>query len=336
MQWWYFDAVLDNGHRLVTFFLPKVYGAIDDHEFGLPILDIVLRKPGGETIRERRFFSPTELKTVPNNFGAYFGSDCSASFTKGSGRKDLGCYHLIATAGRITYDIKLEPELPPWAPVSSSGKAPRLMMMLTRGSIFTKDYMYYVPFVPRGRLTGQITVDGEPLNARGIAYHEQGIISFPLHEVVPAWYWLHIEKPPWTILSGTTVPSLESLTPKKGTHGGFACIYKGNQCLLAVNDYTGFLVNWMRLLKRNPEAQGELSMAWEADVRLLRLGLKAKIKLVSREILEFMPIRNRPEGSRIQPYWGQTVGDAEVEIIHGIKRDRVNAEGLLETMVTGK
>jgi len=46
----------------------------------------------------------------------------------------------------------------------------------------TSDYFHYVPLVPRGRLKGEIILDGKPIDAEGTAYHEQGRINFSLSE----------------------------------------------------------------------------------------------------------------------------------------------------------
>ena len=32
VQWWYFDAVLKNGMKLMTFFLPRLLGITDGHD----------------------------------------------------------------------------------------------------------------------------------------------------------------------------------------------------------------------------------------------------------------------------------------------------------------
>ena len=159
-------------------------------------------------------------------------------------------------------------------------------------------------------------------------------MSFPLHELLPAWYWLHIEQPPWTILSGTAAPPPGIPVPGKGTRGGFAYVQKGERRLLAASDGSGWLVNWTRIEKQSPGAQEEASMAWEAEVRLHRPGLKVKAKLFTQDILEYIPFEV-PGKTIVRPYWGQTLAKTEVEILHGFKRSRLEGEAVLETMVTG-
>lgn len=334
LQWWYFDAMLDDGHRFLTFFLPRFKGSIEGNVPDQPMLDIVLRKPDGETIRERRFFKPSELQASGDRFEASFGDDCSLRFEEGNRAGDYGCYHLSGSTARLGYELELLPELPPWAAASPSGRFPYPMMMIMRRSVRTSDYFHYVPLVPRGRLKGRITLDGKVLDARGRGYHEQGRLNFDLGGFVPVWYWLHIDHPPWTILSGTASPPGWLPRLKDPAPGGIAYVQKGGKCLMAAFDVTGVLVDWPRIKKRDPEAMGEGSMAWEARVRFMRPGLRVKAELVSKDVLEYMPFEYI-EKTPLRPYWGQTVADAEVEVIHGIRRIRFRTEALLETMVTG-
>jgi hypothetical protein len=207
-------------------------------------------------------------------------------------------------------------------------------MVLLRRSLFTTDSAHYVPLVPRGSLRGTIAVDGETVSVRGSAYHEQGRLNFPLGAFVPAWYWLHVEHPPWTLLSGTAQPPAWVARFGSGALGGFARVQKGDRCLLSAFDFTGLAVRWHGIRKRDPQASGEQSMAWEAAVRLQRPGLRVTAELVSRDLLAFVPFGYR-EKTPVPPYWGQTVADVKVEIREGLARTRFQCEGILETMLTG-
>jgi hypothetical protein len=207
-------------------------------------------------------------------------------------------------------------------------------MMLARRSIATQDSIHYAPFVPRGRMEGRIILDGKAFAVRGTGYHEHGSLSFPLHEFTEAWYWLHIEHPPWTILTGTSVHPPGLLKPRKETRGGFAFVQKGGQRLLATADLSGLLVNWHRLDKRAPPPGGETNMAWNAEVRLARPGLRIQANVRSGEVLEYMPFSYHEKAPRA-PYWSQSVARAEVGILHGRKRIEFDSECVLETMVSG-
>ena len=118
-------------------------------------------------------------------------------------------------------------------------------------------------------MEGRMVLDGEAFDVRGTGYHEQGRFSFPLYEFTEAWYWLHIEHPPWTILTGTGVHPPGLLKPKKETRGGFACVLKEGKRLLATADISGLLVNWQRIDKHAGLARlkEQRRVADEADAR---------------------------------------------------------------------
>jgi hypothetical protein len=334
LQWWYFDAIFEDGHRLLTYFLPGFRGTIENQVLDQPFLNVVLRRPDGEIIREPRSFPPSEFLAKKGDFGASFGEDCSVTFEKGASQKGLGCYNLKAKAGRLGYALTLLPDIPPWSPFGRRARVPRWGMMLARRSISTRDYFHYAPFVPRGRMEGRITLDDESFQVGGKGYHEHGRLNFPLYELTEAWYWLHIEHSPWTILTGTAVHPPGYLKPKKETRGGFGFVQEEGKCLLAVGDPSGLLVNWKRIDKQVPQADGDVNMAWDADVRLARPGLVINASVRSSEVLECMPFYYHEE-TPVTPYWSQSIARAEVRVLQGAKRATFESECVLETMVSG-
>jgi len=334
LQWWYFDAAFDDGHRLLTYFLPGFKGRIENQGVDEPFLNVVLKRPDGAIIREPRSFPPSEFFPKTGDFGARFGEDCSATFEKGPDEEDLGRYILEAKAGRLGYELVLTPDTPPWSPFGPPAHIPRWGMMLARRSISTQDYFHYAPFVPRGRMEGRMVLDGEAFDVRGTGYHEQGKLSFPLYEFTEAWYWLHIDHSPWTILTGTAVHPPGLLKPKKETRGGFAYVRKEGKRLLAAADISGLLVNWQRIDKHAPRPGAEMSMAWNTDVKLSRPGLVVHARVLSTEVLECMPFYYQKE-TPVTPYWSQSVAKTEVSILHGSTRVEFETECVLETMVSG-
>ena len=333
LQWWYVDAFLDDGSIFEAFLIPKLPWKIDgyDNVPGQPALDIIYRKPDGETIRERCLFEPSELVPLSGTFGAAIGKNCSFAYENPSNENKLGRYIFKAKAEKLEYDMELNPLLPSWTPLGAGGRTPRILMMLLQRSLSTKDYFHYVPYVPRGRVSGKIKVNGKTIEVKGTGYHEQGHMNLPLYDFMPAWYWLHIDHPPWTIFSGTANPPKTFPLPLKGTIGGMGYIQKGEKRLMSTLDYSGLMVNWKRIGSRDPDAVGEMNMAWEADVRLMRPGLMVKLNLVSKDVLEYMHFEI-PEKPDAHPYWGQTVADAKVKIIHGFKKTEFETQCLLETM----
>lgn len=334
LQWWYFDAVLDDGSRLMTFLLPRFFGSVEGNPAGHPYLDIVLRAPGRGIVRETRSFAPADLAASTTRLRADLAGDCSLAYEPAGPEAPLGTYRLRARAGRIAYDLRIRPDLPPWAPAGGDGRFPRAFLALLRRSLRTRDVFHYVSLVPRGSLGGEITLDGAVHPVGGKAYHEQGRLNFPLGGFVPIWYWMHIEHPPWTILTGTALPPGWMRVRGRVPRGGVALVYEGDRCRIAACDFTGLLADWTRVRSRDPGARDERSMAWEAEVRLRRPGFRMDISVASQEVLAFVPFRY-PAPSPTPPYWGQTVVAAQVTVRQGRRRTRFRAEGVLETMATG-
>ena len=96
LQWWYFDAVLENRYRLVTFLMPKLPWIVEDNNYPLnepmSLFEIILRKPDGENIQERQFLNHQEIKPVPNAFGAVFGNEGSFTYDNPPDENHPGCY----------------------------------------------------------------------------------------------------------------------------------------------------------------------------------------------------------------------------------------------------
>lgn len=339
-QWWYFDSQLDNGYRLLTFYTMNAPG-IDTCG-----LNIVLRAPDGTLVKDPQFYPRDEFVPHEGTFGGVFAPGSEAHFDPHS-NGGLGTYHIAANGKRIQYRLQVQPDVPPWSPLGPEGEAhPALIagtkLVSGRGGFLKKDRFRYCCFVPRGRLSGTIVVDGVEMDAQGTVYHEHGMYTFPMGDLSQAWYWLHISNPEWSIISGSLVaPGLpyHSGLLKKNTHGGY--IYAlhtdpatgARERLMSTIDYSGLLVNWKRVHKRVPDARGELSMAWALEATCRRPGLEIHIDMVARDVLEYFPVGAT---ARDEPFWGQTVGSAQVEVIQrkGPRRERTlfTADAVLETM----
>lgn len=333
-QWWYFDSQLDNGYRLLTFYTMNAPG-IDTCG-----LNIVLRAPDGTLVKDPQFYPREDFEPNAGTFGGRFAPGSEAHFDPAS-NNGLGTYHISAAGQRIQYRLQVQPDVPPFSPLGPAGEAhPALIagtkLLSRRGNFLQKDRFRYCCFVPRGRLAGTIVVDGVEMDAKGTVYHEHGMYTFPMGDLSQAWYWLHISNAEWSIISGSLVaPGMPYSTrlAKKNTHGGYVYALENNRCLMSTMDFSGLLVNWKRVHKRVPDARGEPSMAWGLEATFRRPGLEINIDMVSQGVLEYFPVGAT---AREEPFWGQTVGKAQVEVVRGsgFRRERTSftADAVLETM----
>jgi hypothetical protein len=327
VQWWYLVGRPANGWLLSTYLLPRGLGDSVGHPSDSPVLGIVLRSPDGQIMRERSFFTPEQLSARSDRLQVELGKRCRLSFDGATRR-----FNFAASVGRLAYELELVPELAPWTPFSKAGKAPRAIQALLRKDLFTRDYLQYASFVPRGRLSGRILIDGEQLDASGTAYHEKGSISYPLCEMLPVWRWLHIEHDGWTVLAGSGAPP--SWVPVGRIRGGIAFVAKEDRQLMSLFDPTGLLVRWQVLSWAKPPYPGSPPLAWDVEARLRRPGLQIGLRLESLEVLDSMSFEHSPPTPE-RPYWCQTVAEAAVELRHGRHREAFTTEAVLETMVTG-
>ena len=333
-QWWYFDGLLDNGCRLLTFI---GHGDIrHPNEVGV---NIVLRKPDGESIDEEIYFPKSALQAAPDNFDMKFSENCSVRYEKGVGAKGLGRYFLNIKFEKIEYELVIDPECPPFSPFRARGESPAPLIfaakVLSRQPLFKKDRFIYTSFVPRGRISGTIkTGEGETIDAAGSIYHEHGMFSFPINSLSAGWLWMHVDHPEWNIFSGTLIPPLFKYRWGK-TFVANGYVQHKDECLLAVMDYTGLMTRWTNIEMREPQAQGELSMVWNTDIKMAKPGLKVTAKLRSNDTLIYKVLDENPIPG-VEQYWSQTVAKAEVEIIRGSGLNRktisFEADAVVETM----
>ena len=100
-------------------------------------------------------------------------------------------------------------------------------------------------------------------------------------------------------------------------------------------DYTGLMTRWTNIEMREPQAQGELSMVWNTDIKMAKPGLKVTAKLRSNDTLIYKVLDENPIPG-VEQYWSQTVAKAEVEIIRGSGLNRktisFEADAVVETM----
>ena len=335
-QWWYFDSLLDNGYRLLTFYTMNAPG-IDTYG-----LNIVLRTPEGELIKDPQFYPKENFKPVKGQFGGEFAPGSSAYFEKNQGEFGHGRYEISAQGTRVQYKLQLDPIVSSFSPLGKAGSLPSSVITGAKavgGTFSTEQERFrYTCFVPRGKLSGTIVIDGKEMDVSGSGYHEAGMYTFPMSHVSSAWYWLHITHPQWTIITSTmVVPGLpySPKTPllKKNTHGGYAYVLNEGEPELTAFDPSGFMVNWKRVHKRAPHMRGEQSMAWGVEAVLRRPGLKVSLDVTSYDVLEYFPVDATPSH---EPYWSQTVAMAQVKVEKGSGRDKeiieFEADAVLETM----
>lgn len=105
-EWWYFDAHLADGAKLVVTFMNK--DIAEPQKPLSPLLRLDLDLPDGRHFEKLVHYPPGEWSTAKDQADVRLGEN---RFTG-----DLHRYRIQATAEEITVDVTLTGEVPPWRP----------------------------------------------------------------------------------------------------------------------------------------------------------------------------------------------------------------------------
>lgn len=169
-EWWYFDGILDDGTKVVVQFLSKpgpYFKLNGDH----PSVKFTVTLPDGTKFHREPFFKAKETSMSKEKCDLRYGKhtvtgnlkDYTIHFEEMDG---LGC------------DLKLHSLSSPYRPGSAYFG-------------FNDDDHYYtwLCVVPRGELTGTLTINGKRQTVHGRGYHDHQWGSVNFHEVFNNWVW---------------------------------------------------------------------------------------------------------------------------------------------------
>ncbi|KAB1922640.1 hypothetical protein ONO23_05088 [Micromonospora noduli] len=182
-EWWYFDAHLDDGAKVVVVFMNKDLGAA-----GRPLspqLRVNLELPDG---------------TMSNNTISIPAAEWSAA----SGRTDVRMgpgnrfqgenlreYRIQATAGGLRVDFTLTSEVPAWRPATG-----HMLFGPERDLEFN-----WLPSVPQGAVRGSYTIGGVRHETTGVGYHDHNWGNVGLPKILNDWYWGRGHAGPYTVIA---------------------------------------------------------------------------------------------------------------------------------------
>lgn len=180
-EWWYFDAHLESGHTIVVFF----HAANPNPGMGGKAgIEIVLLRPDGN--KTQKFipyrasdFSASREKPDVRISGNYMKVLKSAGglpvYEIFVDEKDIGCH--------LTYDA----EVKGWKPGSGHSQFGNLGY-----------FAWVVPFA-RASVKGTVTDGGEPLEVKGVGYHDHNWLNFQFPRIIDYWMWGRVYSPRYTL-----------------------------------------------------------------------------------------------------------------------------------------
>ncbi|MDQ0574146.1 lipocalin-like domain-containing protein [Agromyces albus] len=180
-EWWYFDAHLDDGAKLVVVFMNK--DIVNPNQHLSPLLRLSLDLPDGRSF-EKVVNLPRASWTAATD-----RADVWLAGNRFEG--DLHTYRITATAEEVSVDMTLTGEIRPWRPATG-----HLLFGADRELEFA-----WLPAVPQGAVTGSYTVGDDTTHVTGVGYHDHNWGNVGLLKIIHDWYWARGQAGPYSVIA---------------------------------------------------------------------------------------------------------------------------------------
>ena len=180
-EWWYFDARLDDGAKLVVTFFTKNFTDIDRPL--TPMMRIDLDLPDGTSYNKIAEWKPEEFAASSDHCDVRIGDN---SFTG-----DLHSYKITAHIEDVAVDINLAGKVPAWRPGTGH---------MYFGPKDEHEFNW-LPAVPEGKVDASYSVAGKAYTASGVGYHDHNWGNAPIASLINHWYWARGQAGPYTTIA---------------------------------------------------------------------------------------------------------------------------------------
>jgi hypothetical protein len=168
-EWWYFDTHLDDGTSLVLVYYTK--RMMTPEKPLAPYATIDLDYPDGRHFEERY--------EIPNPVFSASKDGCEVHIGPCYIKGNLDTYEIHYDDGKNQAHATLKSNVPAWRPET--------------GHIFfgenDESYFAWLPSVPEGGVTVEITVDGVTTKHTGTGYHDHNWGNVNMMKLMNHWYW---------------------------------------------------------------------------------------------------------------------------------------------------
>jgi hypothetical protein len=180
-EWWYFDAHLADGAKLVVAFMNKDIAEPDKPLS--PLLRLELDLPDGRRFEKLVHFPASAWSAAHDHADVRLGDN---RFTG-----DLHTYHIVAAADEVSVDVALTGEVSAWRPATG---------YMLFGAARTHEFAW-LPSVPQGSVAITYTVGHEEHETTGVGYHDHNWGNVGLMKVVHDWYWARGQAGPYSVIA---------------------------------------------------------------------------------------------------------------------------------------
>lgn len=181
-EWWYFDAHLDDGAKLVVAFHLKPIMAVAGPM--VPMVTINLDLPDGRSF-ERRLIAPADQFAAATD-------TCDVRIGTNTFVGDLRTYRIRAAVEEVSVDVELVGQVPSWRPGTGH---------FYFGDGAERKLFAWLPSVPQGAVTVTYTVDDETHTTTGIGYHDHNWGDTVMSELMHDWYWARGQIGDYTVIA---------------------------------------------------------------------------------------------------------------------------------------
>jgi hypothetical protein len=180
-EWWYFDAHLDDGAKLVVVFLTKEF--TDLNKPLSPAIRIDLTLPDGTSVHRVVEFAAETFAASTETCDVHIADNV---FTG-----DLHTYTIRARVQEIEVDITLSGQVPAWRPQTG------YWLFGEEG----EHYFAWLPSVPQGSVEATYRVGGNSHTAAGIGYHDHNWGNASMLDLMHHWYWARGAAGPYSVIA---------------------------------------------------------------------------------------------------------------------------------------
>jgi hypothetical protein len=180
-EWWYFDAHLEDGAKLVVVFLDKDLAAAKKPLE--PTIRLNLDLADGRSFEKIVTFDPALWSSATDHADVRIGQN---RFTG-----DLHRYWIHVDLEDIGLDVTLEGEVPAWRPETGS----------MRFGPEQKLEFAWLPSVPQGKVTARYRIGEQWHQAMGTGYHDHNWGNVGLMEIIHDWYWARGQAGPYSVIA---------------------------------------------------------------------------------------------------------------------------------------
>jgi hypothetical protein len=180
-EWWYFDAHLDDGTKLVVVFMDKELTApqkpLD------PVIRINLDLPDGRSFEKIQTFAPETYSAATDS------ADIRIAHNRFVG--DLHRYCITAAIDDISVDVTLTGQVPAWRPETGC---------MLFGADQSLEFCW-LPSVPQGVVEATFSIGDETHEASGVGYHDHNWGNVGLLDIIHDWYWARGQAGPYSTIT---------------------------------------------------------------------------------------------------------------------------------------